>query len=385
MNNIKPINNYLGMYLHIPFCMDEKCFYCDFHSVKTNSFQVQLFLKAIQSEIQVINEIFSNSKFSTLYIGGGTPTVLNEKSLSSLIKLLYKNFKFKDKAEVTIEVNPGSLTKQKVKLLKTLGINRLSIGVQSFADELLEQMGRKHRTQQIMETFSQAREDGFDNINLDLIFGYPGQTKQQWLNTLEKVMQLSPEHISCYSLSIERGTVLYRNCSKGIIEKVDEEDELEMYLTAIKKLKSKYLHYEISNFSKDNKQCQHNVNYWKNGNYLGLGAVAASHFNGFRHNNKTLPDYFNNDFKSKLNFLIKSIKRKNVFNLLKEAMFLNLRLIDGINKQEFLHRFGKLPQEVFPNELNCLKQKNLLQEDKNYIKLTSKAIPVANVAFMEFV
>jgi len=165
-----------------------------------------------------------------------------------------------------MEVNPGSLTRQKIKLLKTLGINRLSIGVQSFADELLKQMGRKHCTSQIRETFFQAREVGFDNINLDLIFSYPGQTHQQWVNTLEQAMQLAPEHISCYSLSIERGTVLYHQYTKNIIKKVDEEEDLAMYLTALKKLKSKYLHYEISNFSKYNKQCQHNINYWKNGN-----------------------------------------------------------------------------------------------------------------------
>jgi len=274
-----------AFYIHIPFCR-KKCGYCDFVSAdyadKTTDY-TDRYLQALSKEISFHFPLPTSYFPLTIYIGGGTPSVLSEKQIVFLFKTILAHLTkcASEKIEITFEINPESITEQKLKILKDYGVNRLSIGLQSFNDMILKFLGRVHTVKDFLSCYESARKIGFKNINIDLIFGIPGQTVKTWQRTLKCALQLKPEHISTYSLTIEKGTRFFET---GL--RKDDDADADMYEFAIHYLKKNgYHHYEISNFSRASKpgfECKHNINYWKNGEYLGFGLGAVSYIKGKR-------------------------------------------------------------------------------------------------------
>ncbi len=369
-----------ALYVHIPFCL-RKCAYCDFNSYTTLE-HIPTYLEALKKEVSGYRD--RGFVFKTVYIGGGTPTVLNEKQLLYLIELIYNNFYIMPGAEFTIEANPGTLTQKKLSLLKSMGVNRLSIGLQACQNRLLKVMGRIHSVKDFQDNFFIARDLGFDNINVDVIFGLPFQTLFDFMQTLEYVIKISPEHISCYSLSIEEGTRFYDMLQRGMLYIPSEEEEREMYHQGIKLLKQNtYLHYEISNFAKYGRMSKHNMAYWKSEEYLGLGAGAHSHIGRERfHNHYLIKDYVSKALKDQGTIAGREIISNEDEQA--EYCFMGLRMADGINIDEFYKRFGKEIGQVYKRQIEKLKKQGLLKEEHSYLKLTAQGMDLANLVFAEF-
>ncbi|MBI5572935.1 MAG: radical SAM family heme chaperone HemW [Elusimicrobia bacterium] len=307
---------------------------------------------------------------STLYIGGGTPSILSEKQSEFLFKDLFNYFHNYESSiipEITFEANPESITEQKLKTLKDYGVNRLSIGLQSFDNKILKFLGRVHTVKDFLRCYESARRVGFENINIDLIFGIPGQTLKNWKTTLKCAIQVNPEHISIYSLTIENGTRFFET----ELQK-DDDTDADMYEFAIDELKKNgFHHYEISNFAKPGFECKHNINYWKNGGYLGFGLGAVSYINGKRiKNTENLTDYLNGKFRS-------DFEELNCEQKMSEDLMLGLRLTDGMEISAHI-------KEKFSVAISNLKNDGLLKEQNNFLKLTDKGIMFANCVFREF-
>lgn len=372
----------LSIYIHIPFCL-KKCFYCDFNSYPYLD-MVDDYLDALFFEIRRYKDL--KRPIKTLYIGGGTPTVLNEKRLYQLIDTLYKNFKIIKDAEFTVEANPETMTKEKIKVLKRTGVNRLSLGLQTYDDELLKVLGRIHNVKKFEQAFFEAKELGFENINVDLIFGIPGQTKEKFENELKKLIKLEPTHISCYSLSLEEGTVLCEEKKRGAIKLPDEDEERCMYHTAKKLLeKEGYVHYEISNFAKPGKECRHNITYWKCEEYLGFGAGAHSFIGNLRFSNKRGIREYIESLYNRDSIRYDEIHILNIEEKMSEFMFMGLRMLKGVSKDEFKSRFNRDIKEIFSIQIERLKEQGLIFEDDQSIGLTTKGLDFANLVFMEFI
>lgn len=362
-----------SLYVHIPFCI-KKCLYCDFNSYSNNELQDE-YIDKLTYEIEKINE----SKFETIFVGGGTPTIL---SLNNTEKLLKKLKRF-NAAEYTFESNPGTITENKLILLKEYGVNRLSIGLQAWQDSLLMKLGRIHNLNEFLKGYALARRVGFDNINVDLMFGIPDQSMDDWVETIKNIIEINPEHISCYSLIIEEGTPYKKLYDENKLNLVDEDTERDMYHYAINALnKAGYKHYEISNFSKKGFECMHNITYWRMYEYIGVGAGAHSFVNNIRYCNIKKPSQY-----------IKCITENNIIDesasqthndLLSEYMFLGLRMMDGINKKDFKNRFGKNIEEVYGTEISSLKRSELITENESNIWLTPRGIDFSNQVFVEF-
>jgi oxygen-independent coproporphyrinogen-3 oxidase len=369
------------LYVHIPFCL-RKCAYCDFNSY-TCLEQIPVYLEALKKEASGYRDI--GFVIKSVFIGGGTPTILSEQQLLSLIEMLYKVFNIMHGAEFTIEANPGTLTRNKLLLLNSMGVNRLSIGLQSYQDRLLKVIGRTHSVKDFQDNYYNARAVGFNNINVDLIFGLPFQTLYDYMQTLEHVIKISPEHVSCYSLSIEEGTRLHHMRQVGTLHSIpSEEEEREMYHQCVKLLKdSSYLHYEISNFAKQGRMSEHNLAYWKTEEYLGLGAGAHSYLNGERfYNHYLIEDYIRNANQN--NGAV--VDRVKICQEEEQAeyCFMGLRLIEGINKDGFFKRFGENIDHLYKKQIYKLKKQGLLKEENHYLKLTPKGLDFANLVFVEF-
>jgi oxygen-independent coproporphyrinogen-3 oxidase len=369
-----------ALYVHIPFCL-RKCAYCDFNSY-TSLEHIPTYLEALKKEASGYRDM--GFVFKTVYIGGGTPTILSEEQLLYLIELIYNNFYIMTEAEFTIEANPGTLTRKKLLLLKSMGVNRLSIGLQAYQDRLLKVMGRIHSVKDFEDNYFIARDLGFDNINVDVIFGLPFQTLFDFMQTLEHVIQISPEHISCYSLSIEEGTRFYDMWQDGILYIPSEEEEREMYHQGVKLLKQNaFLHYEISNFAKHGRMSNHNMAYWKTEEYLGLGAGAHSYIGRERfYNHHLIKDYVSNAFKGQSTVAGREIISPEDEQA--EYCFMGLRLVDGINKDAFYKRFGKHIGHVYKGQIDKLEKQGLLKEEHPYLRLTAQGMDLANLVFAEF-
>jgi len=269
-----------GLYIHVPFCRS-KCPYCDFYSLANTSL-MRDWLDAVISEMGIYKGCFKT--FNTLYLGGGTPSFLPGPHLEALVTQVRGHFAFAPDAEMSIETNPRDLTAEEAALLKTLGFNRINVGVQSFHDDELCFLGRQHNAKDAIAAVSRLRDAGFDNVGLDLIYGLPGQDMERWLDTLEKGLSFEPEHLSCYQLTIEKGTVFGRRKEEGDLDPIGEDVEREFFLTTSEFLTGRgYCHYEISNFARDTKHtCLHNEKYWRRTPYLGLGPAAHSFQEGRR-------------------------------------------------------------------------------------------------------
>lgn len=362
-----------ALYVHIPFCA-QKCLYCDFNSYSNQELQ-NAYMEALEKELKSINQ----SKFKTIFIGGGTPTFLSSKNLEELLKLL-KNF---EALEYTVECNPGTLTKEKLSLMKGYKVNRLSIGLQAWQNNLLKDLGRIHTINDFLENYINARNLGFNNINLDLMFGIPNQRTKDWEETISEIIKLKPEHISSYGLIIEEGTPFYDMNSNGLLNLVDEDDERAMYYYAREELTKKgYEQYEISNFAIPGYECKHNITYWKAEEYYGIGAGAHSYVNKIRYSNYLgIEEYIHNlnsgDVVQFKNPLTKEDE-------LSEFMFLGLRLNQGISKFDFNKRFNTDIYNIYGNELNTLIKAALLVDNGEFIKLTDRGMDISNQVFINF-
>ena len=370
-----------SLYIHIPFCIS-KCIYCDFNSVVMKSQIVDEYLNAIENELQAINGKYS---LTTVYIGGGTPTVLNEIQLSKLFNLISKYVDVFNLKEYTIEVNPGTLNEEKNLALKDSYIDRISIGIQSFNDKYLKLLRRIHTAKEAKDVFSSLREKGFENISIDLIYGYPAQTLNEWKTDLRECFILGPEHISAYCLTYESGTPLVGIMDSGKLKRLSEEEELNMYEYTNDFLGNEgYRHYEISNFAKPGKECQHNTVYWENREYIGIGAGAFSYINGERYCSiKNVKEYIS-AVKSKKNLICFSEKLPQEKRA-SEILIMALRMTSGISKKEFFNRSGYNLTELFGTQLNVLAQAGLINFDDERIKLTRKGLSLADSVMVKFV
>lgn len=386
----------LGIYIHIPFCI-KKCDYCDFISY-TNCCDLQeKYVKKLIEEIEENRDLLKNNFISTIYIGGGTPSSIKPEFIKKILDKIYEiceisQISEKIKIETTIEVNPGTTTRNNLQLYKNCGINRLSIGLQSTNDTILETIGRIHNYKQFLDTYKWAKEAGFKNINVDLMLGLPGQDIETLKESLENIVNLQPmpNHISVYSLIVEEGTKIEQNINLGKLKLPDDEEERKQYHYTKNYLElNGYKHYEISNFAKPGFESKHNMNCWKQKQYVGFGVAAHSYVNGIRYANTTdLKEYLNiKENPKEKNFKkIKTVEEKqNKFDMEKEFMMLGLRKLEGISISKFEEKFGENPIYLFRNELQKLVEENLLEVDLDDIRLTNKGLDFANLVWEEFV
>lgn len=370
------MKNPKGLYVHIPFCI-KKCKYCDFISFCGCDDKFEAYIDMLLEETRE----YQNEKIDTVFIGGGTPTILNPELLDKLILGLRKNFDISFDAEFSVEANPKTLTKEKLLVLKNGGVNRLSIGVQSFSDDELKSIGRIHDAKSAYNTVCMVKDSGFSNINLDIMLSLPNQTEETLMNTLKTTVELEPSHISCYSLILEEGTELFCEYENGMYSYPDDEKDRELYHMAVEFLKNNgYNRYEISNFSKEGFSCRHNLKYWNCDEYIGLGVAAHSYIDGVRkYNVSSLDSFLKGDFHED-DILTLSERDK-----ISEYIIMRLRLSDGILEDEFYKRFGKKITDVFPDEIKKLTDSGLLIYDEKRYFLSDYGIDISNSVMCEFV
>ncbi|WP_026078497.1 radical SAM family heme chaperone HemW [Saccharococcus caldoxylosilyticus] len=371
-------------YFHIPFCA-QICYYCDFNKVFFQGQPVDEYLQAMEREMKKTVEVFLNERLDTLFVGGGTPTVLEMKQLDFLLESIYKHFRFsKDEVEFTFEANPNELSKEKLQLLKAAGVNRLSFGVQTFHDSLLKTIGRTHRYGDVMRTISLAKEVGFDNISIDLMYGLPNQTLQQFQEDLEIAFSLDIQHISAYSLIIEPKTIFYNLWRKGTLPLPSEEEEAEMYEEAMRQMELHgYQQYEISNYARPGFQSRHNLTYWNNEEYYGIGAGAHSYVDGVRRVNiGPIKQYIAKVQETGLPY--REVHRVTWMEQMEEEMFLGLRKTEGVSKRRFSEKFGRDMHDVFGAAIRAERQKGLLEETDTHVRLTRRGRLLGNEVFQAF-
>lgn len=370
----------LSIYLHIPFCK-EKCFYCDFLSFRGKENYFEKYKIALIKEIE--NFAFKNKnkyKVKTIFFGGGTPSIVPIGYIGDIMEKIYSLFCIDDDVETTIEANPGTLSYEKIKHFKDSKINRISMGLQTDNNELLKKIGRIHTYEQFLQNYENVRKVGFENVNVDIMFSLPEQTVEIFYNTLKNMIKLNPEHISTYSLILEEDTKFYDMYEKGKLKLVDEQLDRQFYHMAISELEnSGYSLYEISNFSKVDKKCKHNIVYWKRKEYIGFGLGASSLLNEVRFKNtEKFENYIN--FKNEIN-----VENLNEIDKYSEFMFLGLRMMEGIKKSDFYHCFNIDIYDVYSEQIKKLIKQGLLIEKNDALKLSKKGIDLANIVFLEFI
>ncbi len=363
--------------MHIPFCLS-KCPYCDFNSIVYDSSLAQEYVGSLLKEIGLFSKVQAQKiEADTIYFGGGTPSILKSSQLASILEALFFSFQIKESSEISLEANPGTLIEKRVKEIKGLGINRLSLGIQSLADEELKALGRIHTRDQAIKSYQLIR-GYFENISLDLIFGIPGQTLESWERCLREVVELKPEHLSTYCLTIEEGTPFYRFSKDEKLSLPDEEETRKMYLKAIDLLKSRgYTHYELSNFARRGRECRHNLKYWRGEEYIGFGAGAHSYLEGVRRGNiKKVKDYIRRcregisviDFEEKL----------TLSQRINEFILLGLRRIEGVDLKRLKEDLDFDLEKEKKEEIGYLIDKDFLEKEKGVLKLTRKGILMAD-------
>lgn len=370
----------MSLYIHIPFCK-QKCLYCDFPSYSGKEKFIDEYIDALNKEI--LNKC-RKYKIISIFIGGGTPSYLDEKNLESLLKTI-NLLDFSEKMEFTVECNPGTLNEKKLSIMKNNNVNRISMGLQSTNDNLLKEIGRIHTFKEFKKNYYCARKAGFENINMDLMFGLPDQKVEDWIATLEDAVSLNPEHISAYSLIIEEGTCFYKLYDNDKLNLPTEEEERKMYVLTKKFLEEHGYHqYEISNYSKKGRECFHNEIYWKCNEYLGLGVSASSFVDEKRFKNiddiSKYIEKINNNEDVTENVHINDIKDD-----MEEFMFMGLRMIEGISIKEFKKRFGKDVFEIYDDAIKNNVQKGLLVIDSEKLYLSPKGIEVSNYVMSDFI
>lgn len=368
----------MEIYIHIPFCA-KKCEYCDFLSGPAGGKEQRAYVQALLKEIRAAEEGQGRS-VSSIFIGGGTPSLLKEDLLGSVLNEIYKKFNLEPEAEISIEVNPGTVSLKKLEAYRRMGINRLSIGLQSTDDRELKTLGRLHNYAQFLETYQAAGNAGFDNINIDLMSALPDQTYEGWVTNLRRTAELSPAHISAYSLIIEEGTPF----ALRELNLPDEETEYRMYEDTAAILKEYgYEQYEISNYAKKGKRCRHNVGYWTRCDYLGFGLGAASLWGNKRFSNTAdMEEYLNNSaFPERIRLMEPVLSREDE---MAEFMFLGLRMTEGVSEAAFRQEFGVEMREIYGEVLKKYTDMELLEEKDGRIFLTRKGIHVSNSVMSDF-
>lgn len=379
----------LSLYIHIPFCV-RKCLYCDFLSGPADVEVQERYVKCLTEEIRLESSSYKDREIETVFIGGGTPSLLSEEKLRDVMETVYANYRMSKTPEITIEVNPGTVNLSKLRSYYDMGINRLSIGLQSANDEELRLLGRIHTAEDFFQTYHDAVKTGFNNINIDLMSAIPGQTVASYRETLNRILTLEkqPAHISAYSLIIEEGTPFYENTP----ELVDEETDRQLYKITNDILKGYGYHrYEISNYALEGYECRHNKGCWKRKDYAGFGIGAASLIDNVRYSN--IRDI--NSYMSRLETVRKERIKENIQRLsteeqMEEFMFLGLRLTSGISFHEFEKIFGKTIEEIYPGVTGELEKQGLLvcERDENgertSVRLSEFGLDVSNAVMVRF-
>lgn len=374
----------LELYLHIPFCVS-KCEYCDFLSAPSGEEQRQIYVERLCRRIRYWSDVIHNYGYEivSIFVGGGTPSILTEAQITQVFEAVHESFPIKEDAEITLEMNPGTDVKDKLPVYRELGINRLSMGLQSADNEELKCLGRIHTYEDFRQVYQWAREAGFTNINVDLMSAIPGQTLESYEDTLRKVADLEPEHISAYSLIIEEGTPFYERYGEGrhAEELPDEDIERQMYVRTGEILEDYGYHrYEISNYAKDGYECRHNLGYWDRKEYLGLGAGASSLMDHIRWKE---PDHIGPStglvLEEREDFT--RLRRKDE---MEEFMFLGLRKINGVSEHDFYKSFRVSMDEIYKESIENLIKEGLLVREEDRIRLTDRGIDLSNYALSQF-
>ena len=381
------MNNEIGIYIHIPFCL-KKCFYCDFNSYADKENLIEKYVFALCKEILENSEILSEYKVTTIYIGGGTPSYIDPKYIKQIMDTIYLCIDRSSVEEITIEANPNSITKEKLEIYKMSGINRLSIGLQSNHNSILKKIGRVHTIEDFEKALDIANSVGIDNISLDLIYPLPDLSFNQFKDTVDYVVSLKSKnikHISVYNLEVHENTKLAFLLNENYVSLVDEDEEYEMYKYLKDTLQNNgYNRYEISNYAISGYESKHNLRYWNQELYLGFGAGASSFFGGTRYKNETsIEKYIDNILNNKSVIIEK--EELDLLSLIKEYIILQLRKIDGLSLSAFKSKYKKDIYSLFSIEIAQLEKDGLLVKDNDNIKLTSRGLEVANLAWEKFI
>lgn len=383
----------LSIYIHIPFCV-RKCLYCDFLSAPAVKEQQEQYVKALSEEIRQESRLYADYTVTTVFLGGGTPSLLPGKWIEEILDTVYRYYKMEEECEISMEVNPGTVTEEKLLHYRRAGVNRLSIGLQSAVDSELKALGRIHSSADFFRTYELIIKSGFNNINVDIMSAIPGQSLASYQNTLTKILSLDPPpvHLSAYSLIIEEGTPFYEHRP----ELPDEDTEREMYKITNDILSGYgYRQYEISNYAKPGYECRHNQVYWRRGNYAGFGIGAASLIENERFSDiRDMESYVNYYLKQEKQGLQKGIKENrqtlSVKEQMEEFMFLGLRMMKGVSREEFFQTFGVTMEEVYPGIVEDFCRKGLLrceicpETGEERISLTGYGMDVSNLVMAEF-
>lgn len=374
----------LGVYIHVPFCK-KKCNYCDFYSVKWNDEWETKYTEAVIDEIKSYKEMLGHKYIvDTVYFGGGTPTIIKPSNLKSILDSISIVADIDTEAEISMEANPNTLTDENLKQYRETGINRLSIGIQSLNDEILKKIGRIHNSKEALEAIDRARKHGFDNINADAMFNIPVQTTSDIEDTLTRIMERGVKHISFYSLKLEKGTPLHSMEQKNLITMPDEDEERNMYYKGrIVMEKNNLFQYEISNFAVEGFSCRHNLKYWNQEEYIGIGPSAHSFMNSIRYSNPSdLNLYCKNSIENNFNRIIQEEMNKE--ELMFEYIMLRLRLTEGLDANEFKRKFNVDFNEKYKEQIKYLTDNKLIENNESIVRLTQRGMDISNYVFEEF-
>lgn len=370
----------VSLYIHIPFCK-QRCFYCDFPTFSGKDHLREEYVDALIKEIR---DKCTKYLIKTIFIGGGTPSYLGENELEKLLKTV-SELNLSKNIEYSMECNPGTVNEEKLKIMKKYGVNRISFGLQSCNDELLKNIGRIHTFKEFLENYKLARKIGFDNINIDLMYGLPNLTIEVWKDTLEEICKLKPEHISAYSLIIEEGTVFYNLYEKDKLKLPSEDDERIMdKMTKDILINNGYHQYEISNFSLKNRECEHNKVYWSLDEYIGVGSASSSYINGYRLTNESNIGEYIRRVKSNEDTVVDKYKNLREDEI-EEFIFMGLRMLSGIDLLKFNRKFGADIYSIYKNVIEKNIDDGLLIINKDRMYLTTKGVELSNRVMSDFI
>ncbi len=378
-------SKHMGLYIHIPFC-SRKCDYCDFVSYSMDYKAQQLYLDALFTEIDMVKRNFYDRTFDSIFIGGGTPSIVYEGFIASLARKIYSSFHFLDKTEFTIEVNPSSFTKEKYFEYVQAGVNRISVGVQCLDEKLLREHGRIQSMENIDETFKLLKNSEFPNVNSDVMIGLPGQTKSSVMQTINYLMKQNVKHISTYTLQIEKHTMLYSKLKKGKISPVKDEDMVDIYNKINKTLtKAGYCRYEVSNYAKPGFECKHNLKYWDDeSSYLGLGVAAHSYIDGYRYyNTKRLDTYIDAMNEGKSAVYSKEYVSNEEHRI--ERIMLSLRTQKGLDLDKFKKDFNEDILRTRAEAIKKMTELGMIEIKDNYLKIKDDYFAVSNSIIVELI
>ena len=370
----------VSLYIHIPFCA-KKCMYCDFPSFCGKDNLMMDYAVALSKEIAIKAK---DKLIKTIFIGGGTPTYLSLNAWKVVGEEI-KKINMAENIEFSVECNPGTISKDKLSYMKSIGVNRLSIGLQAWQDSLLNALGRIHSLEEFLNGYEEARQCGFDNINIDIMFGLPKQKKLDFIETINNVIKLRPEHISCYSLIVEEGTPFFKLHERDELSLPEEDDERDMYNTAKSLLNNRgYKQYEISNFARQDYECRHNIVYWKLNEYIGCGAAAHSYVDGIRYRNEENIEKYIEMINYEGDSIVEKIENSSQDNM-EEFMFMGLRMREGIDEADFERRFNKKIDVVYKKILDKHIETELLIRNLGRIYLTEKGVELSNMVMSDFI